>query len=403
VIDIRIPGESEHRAGVMVTHRALLEPAPDEDTWGGAKTWHERDRAITAWDGSTCVGFASQLPFEMVVPGGASVATAGLSYVGVAPTHTRRGVLTQMIDQLHRTARARGEVLASLGATEAVIYGRFGYGVASTRCSLSVDAHRARIAAPSPDGLSWRLLDRSELMDVLPPLYERIRTQRPAAIGRTESMWRDYLEDLLGDEPPRRWVYGHMDTTGAFDGYVDVEATKVDSLTAGRHITAKVIDLWGTSPAVERELWRIVLTIDRVDVIEREECPLDDVLRWSITDQRAVRTVRVTDEQWLRMFDVEACLSARTYRPGDPVVIAVDDPLFADNAGPWRIDASGATRTDATADIRCPIAAISSAYLGGTTWRQLAAGGSVVGDADAIARADVLFATSPMPFCGSMY
>ena len=66
----------------------------------------------------------------MTVPGG-TVRAAGLTVVGVLPTHRRRGILRRMmraqLDDVHR----RGEPVASLWASEDTIYGQFGYGMAS--------------------------------------------------------------------------------------------------------------------------------------------------------------------------------------------------------------------------------------------------------------------------------
>ncbi len=46
---------------------------------------------------------------------------------------------------------------------------------------------------------------------------------------------------------------------------------------------------------------------------------------------------------------------------------------------------------------------LSAAYLGTVSWSELAAVGRVVGDADAVARADDLFASRPLAWCGSFF
>jgi predicted acetyltransferase len=43
------------------------------------------------------VGAASNYSFEMTVPGGVAVPCAGLTLVGVLPTHRRRGVLRSLM------------------------------------------------------------------------------------------------------------------------------------------------------------------------------------------------------------------------------------------------------------------------------------------------------------------
>src|SRR5690242_21903263 len=59
--------------------------------------WIEVERMHAAFDGDRIVGGAGAFSFRMSVPGGASVPTAGVTVVGVLPTHRRRGVLTSMM------------------------------------------------------------------------------------------------------------------------------------------------------------------------------------------------------------------------------------------------------------------------------------------------------------------
>ena len=68
--------------------------------------------------------------FDLTVPGG-PVRTAGVTVVGVLPTHRRRGILRELMRAQLDDVHARGEPLAALWASEASIYGRYGYGLAS--------------------------------------------------------------------------------------------------------------------------------------------------------------------------------------------------------------------------------------------------------------------------------
>jgi hypothetical protein len=98
-------------------------------------------------------------------------------------------------------------------------------------------------------------------------------------------------------------------------------------------------------------------------------------------------------------------LSARSYRACDlSVAIQVTDPLFAANAGTWRIDAHGGARTHDDPDLAVEIGTLSAAYLGGTSWRELADAGHVEVRRDAaVDDADTLFAQRPAPFCGTFF
>ncbi len=63
--------------------------APEEQELWRALT--EPARSLGAWDGDLCVGTAGAFSFRVAVPGGAVVPAAGVTMVGVAPTHRRRG------------------------------------------------------------------------------------------------------------------------------------------------------------------------------------------------------------------------------------------------------------------------------------------------------------------------
>nr|MCU0261003.1 sterol carrier protein domain-containing protein [Ilumatobacteraceae bacterium] len=164
-------------------------------------------------------------------------------------------------------------------------------------------------------------------------------------------------------------------------------------------------DLRGATPAVERALWAYLLDLDLVTEWRAWWRPLDDVLIGAAADPRGYRTDGVVDEQWLRLLDVDVALGSRTYGATDrAVTVQVHDPVFSANCGTWRIDSYGAFRSHADPDLVADVAEVSAAYLGGTSWRSLAdAGRVVVRRADAVADADTLFATRPVPFCGTFF
>jgi predicted acetyltransferase len=399
--ELRTTRPHEHRIACDAMRAALLNgPISDEEWERAAPGWVDA-MSIGAWEGERCVGHVGAFRFDTVVPGGARLPTSGVTRVGILPTHTRRGLLTRMMHQLLRDSRAEGCAIASLRASEAVIYGRFGFGLAAESTSVDVDARRTRPIRNAAPG-SYRILDRAELLDVVPPLYERI-VDRVGAITRADYIWRRYLDDALrGDKGS--FVVVHAAPDGTDDGFAHYtvkwkEASFVESWGEG-----EVHDLWGATPAVELALWQFLVDVDLVRTYSVEERPEDDVLRWAANDPRAVVTKVRFDEQWVRLLDVERSLAARTYRPVDPVTIAVTDPLFDDNAGSFEVSSTGVRRVSGgTADLEADIAALSAAYLGSTSWWTLAAAGRVAGSAEAVARADDLFSHRPGAWCGSFF
>jgi hypothetical protein len=72
----------------------------------------------------------------MSVPGGA-VPTAAVTVVTVSQSYRRRGLLTAMMKHQLADIHRRSEPVALLWASESLIYGRYGYGHAAPRLSIS--------------------------------------------------------------------------------------------------------------------------------------------------------------------------------------------------------------------------------------------------------------------------
>jgi predicted acetyltransferase len=401
-LDIRATAPEEWRAACDTMRAALLNGPVADDDWEQAIPGWEDQISFTAWDGVRCVGHAGAFRFDTIVPGGARLATAGVTRVGVLPTATRQGVLTRMLREVLCAARAEGRPLASLRASEAVIYRRFGFGIAADSVGVSVDTRRARPLANVASG-SVRLLSRDEILATVAPIYERAAT-RPGVISRPPHLTKRYLADALTGSKGS-FVAVHTSVEGIEDGYVHYSVSWSEELNEEHYGIGEVHDLWGVSPDVELALWSHLLSIDLVRRYDVEERPLDDVLRLAVADPRSYQTKHRFDEQWVRLLDVEACLEGRTYRSGASVAIAVNDPLFEDNTDVFEVTGAGVRRLgrSASADIRCEIDSISAAYFGAVSWWELAAAGRVSADRAAIARADDLFACRPLAWCGSFF
>ena len=102
-----------------------------------------------AFDGDAIVGGAGVFPFELSIPGG-PLPCAGVTVVGVLPTHRRRGILDRMMRAQLADVRERGEPLAALWASEETIYGRFGYGLAAQDAMIRALAAHAALRRELP-------------------------------------------------------------------------------------------------------------------------------------------------------------------------------------------------------------------------------------------------------------
>ena len=106
----------------------------------------------------------------------------------------------------------------------------------------------------------------------------------------------------------------------------------------------------------------------------------------------------------MRLIDVGAALSARSYASDDAIVVEVADEFCPWNAGRWRIARGGAAKTDAPADLACEVASLGCVYLGGFSFAELARAMRVRElRGGAIARADALFRTDRKPWCPEIF
>lgn len=405
-IDIRAAHPDEHRALSEAVAAALMFPPRDDEGWEqSAPSWLEAS-SFGAWDGDTCVGSVSQFLVETTVPGGAQLPTGAVSRVGVLPTHRRRGVATALMHRLVADAVERGAALMSLRASEAVIYERYGFGMAGEFTEVAIAPSRARPLRGAATGGTFRFVPRAEILATVEPIYAGSLRRRPGAITRPPSWWRRYFGDAI-KQGTSSYVVVHEPATGGPDGYAHYDVSWNSDGPGVQGGRGEVHEVIATDHATELALWAYLMDIDLARTWKATERPVDDAVRAAFADPRAYTVESVDDEQWVRLVDVDRALRARAYGPVTAsVAIEVVDPLIAGNNGTWRIGAAGAERTDEPAALRAGIAALSAAYLGGTGWWSLATTGRVEvidADGDAIADADALFASRPLPFCGSFF
>lgn len=370
----------------MVGLPPLGDPAVDELL--------EPGRYLGAFDGEELIGGADSYSSWLTAPGGARVPQAAVTHIGVLPTHTRRGVLTTLVTQQLADIAARGEIVASLRASDALIYGRFGYGVASRSATYRVQRRRA-VPHSVIDAGSVALLDTSATSERLAAIYERAAWT--GSIARPPQWWR--LHELFDTaDPVKPYVVTHE------DGYVRYRPLHTSEWFTSSTRTISVDDLVAHSDNAYRALIAHLLSLDLVDVIELGSRPIDDPLPHFITDPRAVAVGGIRDETWLRLVDVEAALAARTYSDTAPLVIEVADDLLSHNAARFTVGPDKVRRTRSAPDVSLDVAGLATIYLGGNTWTQLARAGLVSAhSAGAISTADALFFTGAQPFAGTSF
>ena len=81
-------------------------------------------------------------------------------------------------------------------------------------------------------------------------------------------------------------------------------------------------------------------------------------------------------------------------------VEVVDDPHFADNVGRWTVEGGEVRSARRRADVRLPIDALGSVFLGGLSFAELVrAGRAEEGARGGVDRADAAFRSPAAPWC----
>ncbi|OBG28783.1 GNAT family N-acetyltransferase [Mycobacterium sp. 852002-51057_SCH5723018] len=362
----------------------------------------EPGRTIGAFVGGQLVGTADAVTSGLTLPGGTIVGHAAVTHIGVLPSFTRHGIATDLIRHQLRDIATRGEVVATLRASEATIYERYGYGVASSSQTVEVQTARAALRPEVGTGGPVRLVGMAEAWDVLPRIYAGNRPSRPGTIDRPGVWWQALrLRTESSPGPSYVAVYGEPGSESGFARYrpVDTEAWFVSDQR-----TIAVEDFFAPAADAYLGLLRFLLRLDLIDRVVFWMLPVDDPLPWLVVDRRSVRTTAVRDETWLRVIDAERALTARQYTGDGAVTIAVNDPLLAHNSASFTVTAEGAHPTDRQAELHVGVEGLGAVLLGGATWRSLAGAGLVRAvDSEALAIADRLFAVADAPHAGFFF
>jgi predicted acetyltransferase len=384
-IELRQPTAETLRAWVGPVAAAFGEAVTDTEFEHDREVF-ELDRLIGAVDGDTWVGAGGAYSFRLTVPGG-EIPVAGITMVGVAPSHRRRGILRSMMRWLLDQARERGEPVAILWASEGAIYPHLGFGMSCVLASMDIERHRTGFARPAEPLGRIRLIEPDEAMRLMPPVYDAVRVRTPGEITRPETKWR---VQYVADTP----------SYSASLGPKFLAVLEVDGVVTG------------LDPAAERALWEWLFSIDLVGHIKVRQAPVAHPLLLQLAEPRQLGML-VRDGLWLRLVDVRAALEARSYAAAGSVTLELTDEFCPWNAGRWRIEVSlgdepgargvaSVTPTHGDPDLALDTTDLAATYLGGFTFADLARAGRV-GELRprAVEAADGIFTTVLRPWCST--
>ena len=376
---------------------------PDEESAERFGRLLPLERTHAAFDGDRIVGGSGAFPFTMTVPGG-EVGCAGVTVVGVLPTHRRRGVLTALMRAQLDDVRARGESVALLWASEDTIYGRFGYGMASQCAEVTIPRQHSAFVRPLEREGRIRLVDSEEALELFPRIWNVVRRRTPGMFARTRNWWeyRILFEFPGGAEGagPKRFVVRERD--GRPDAYA-IYRHKPKWTEGISDSELQVVEAVGLDGRPTAEIWRYLLDIDWAARTTANLLPVDHPLWWLLATPRNMRP-RIGDGLWVRLVDVGEALSARRYAAEGAVVLDVVDEFCPWNTGRWRVSSRGAKRTTSAPQLRLDVSTLASTYLGAFTFSELVRAGRIEElRRGAAARADAMFAAERAPWCPEIF
>ena len=403
-MDVRAIAPEELNEFLRVV-RAAFGHIPAEDELGDVdRLGWPIERSVAAFDAGRITGGAGVYPFDMTLPGLTTAPTAGVTWVGVLPTHRRRGALTAMMRHQLHDIHARGEALAVLLASESVIYWRFGYGLATTQVEYEIEREHTALAVPREPSGRVVLVDEDEARKALPEIHERVRLQQPGDVTRTDGWWANFFRARAGGRLGPRFYALHEDASGAVDGYAYYRLSQwaPGNVTRG----TMVQDLGALNLDAYVALWQYVTDLDLTNRATTTPRPLDEPLRHLLADPRRLKPMSVYDYLWCRVVDVAAALPLRRYPVAERIVLEVRDALCPWNEGRFVLDAGpdGASCAPVaggeSADIALSVADLGAVYLGGTRLGSLARADRIEElTPGAVRRADLLFSNDVEPFC----
>jgi predicted acetyltransferase len=366
----------------------------------------EVERALVAVENGELVGGAGVNSFLMTVPGSRELPVAGVTSVGVKPSHRRRGINTALmrrqLDEIHEG----GEAVAALHASEGGIYQRFGYGLGSFNASTSLERTRSAFVDAYRASGRVRLYEREQALKVFLPVYDRARRVRPGMFQMDDRGFAFEWDERHIDEKDARYFFAGHEVDGALDAYA-IYRIKHDWDDSTPKTQLLVHDVQAVSPQAYADVWRYLLDVDLVFEAKAWSRPADEPLLLLLAEPRRLN-LRLRDGLWVRVVDVEPALEGRGYAAEGRIVFEVADSFCQWNEGRYVLEASpdGAScrRTDEEPDLSLTINELGAVYLGGMTFAHLSRAARLEERREgAVRRADAMFASDAAPHCSVMF
>ncbi len=340
------------------------------------------------------VGTVSSWLAPLTLPGGVRLDSWAISSVTVAPTHRRRGIASALLTAELRTAKQLGVPMAMLTASEAVIYGRWGFGSATESCEWRVDTRRAGWGGGDTVG-TLLFVEAESYREIGAAVLDRVMAAHHGEIGLSRFLAERLLAPTKLDGGGARHVLvAYESPAGEPEGFVSYAVNDGDDFT--RHV-ANVLYLAAATDAAYKALWRYLVELDLVaEVRVGGRSPYEPV-PMLLSDPWAAQPIHGHGDLWVRVLDVPAVLEARRYERDGALVLEVTDALGLAGGRFELVVAQGVAKVRATErepSVSLPIEALGSVCLGQAATAGLALTGRITGDAVGL---DLLLRTATPP------
>ncbi len=363
-----------------------------------ARQFFPTEWSLASFEDGEMTAFIRVIPFAMRING------RGLSFGAVGPVvslpqHRRKGHVGALLRRALVDMRERGQVLSGLHTPHPMLYRRYGWEIASIRRVFSFPPKEIGLMAqPSQRGRArmlatddWAQADR---------VYRHHSAKRNGPIHRGEVWWREAI--FAGSQPAPADVALWENALGEPQGYVVYHQRTQPDSDMPRFWVRELVAL---STDAYLNLVLYLLRHDLPPEITWNAAPDDPFL--SLVDDTTKVKVREEYDVMLRVCDVEGALKLRPLAyPEHPISLAleVSDSSAPWNEGIWRIEAAdGAMHVEKTAtepDLSLAAPTLAPLFNGFLSPSGAALAGLVKARSEeALAAADILFATLYPPFC----
>ncbi|MBS2939644.1 GNAT family N-acetyltransferase [Nocardioides sp. J2M5] len=396
---------ARRRGWITAVLRGFREDSPGDDLvekWVG----HYRSDAVTvrgAWlpEGEFAAGpmpVATYASLDKTLNAGRElVPLRMITDVTTSASHRRRGLLRRMIEDDLADAVAHDVPIAALTASEATIYGRWGFGPSTFNTVVELDTSPGFSLRSFVDPGRVELLEPADAWPHVRAVFDTFHARQRGSVE-----WPVQYEDIHSGTfdfdagGPNRKIRTalHLAADRSVDGFAVFKH--------GEDYSLVVQEMIASTPEAQLGLWDFLAQMDRIRKVTFNIAHPDDPLRWALADVDRLKTTGQRHFLWLRLLDVPRALAARPWAADGTVVLEVADAQgWA--AGRFEVatrdGVATVTRTEAAADVALDAETLGALYLGGVDVRTLHHAERLDGADDAVARWAAMADLADPPYC----